>query len=288
MNKNITAMVFTLNEERRLPYVYENLKNFCDVIVYDGGSTDGTLDFCSKNNIKYVIRPKLEVNDVMGMNTYRWALKNVPTEYVLHVLCSHFYPKELLNRFSEIADENKFTAVYHDIVIYRYGVVVHRPIVRRISSACIFYKKSIITFEHSKIHDELAIQFNKNTMVRLEARDELSLHLFQDEDCQSFTNKTLKYETIEASQRFRSGERIGFIGILIKPLARFFYSSFRTGAFMRRVPGLIYSLLNLVYDFNVRIMLWELCHDLNLQGGIRENGLVRSRLIKNANDSGKR
>ena len=98
----------------------------------------------------------------------------------MHVLSTHFYPKELLNRFSEIANENKLTAVYHDVIVYRYGVMVHRPIVRRISSACVFYKKNIINFEKSKIHDELAIQFDKNNMVRLEARDELSLHLIRD------------------------------------------------------------------------------------------------------------
>ena len=64
MNKNITAMVFTLNEERRLPYVYENLKNFCKIIVFDGGSTDGTLDYCKNNNIKYLSRPE-ESNEEM-------------------------------------------------------------------------------------------------------------------------------------------------------------------------------------------------------------------------------
>ena len=58
MNKNITAIVFARNELRRLPYVIDNLKGFCEIIVCDGGSTDGTLDYCNKNNIKYVVRPE--------------------------------------------------------------------------------------------------------------------------------------------------------------------------------------------------------------------------------------
>jgi|APSaa5957512535_1039671.scaffolds.fasta_scaffold07315_4 glycosyltransferase involved in cell wall biosynthesis len=281
MNKNITAIVFARNEERRLPYVIDNLKGFCNIIVFDGGSTDGTLDYCKKNNIKYLMRPDLDEN-LLGIKAYRWALRKVTTEYVLHVICSHFYPYELLSRFSKIANENKLNAVWHNVLVYRYGRVVHRPLVRKISSGCNFYKKSIINFKDSKIHGELAIKFDKKTMVRLDASDELSLHLFQDEDCESFTKKTIKYATIEASQRFEAGKRVGWVGVLIKPLVRFIYSYFRTGAFIHGVPGLVYSMLNLIYDFNVNIILWELCHDLNLQGGIKKSSLVRGKLIKNS------
>lgn len=283
MNKNITAMVFTLNEERRLPYVYENLKNFCEVIVFDGGSTDGTQEYCENNNIKFLSRPK--ETDEMRLSGFAWAYANSPTEYVLHVICSHFYPKELLHRFSEIANENKLAAVYHDVVVYRYGAIVHKPIVRRISSGCNFYKKSIINFKNSKIHDELAISFDASTMQRLEARDDLSLHLFQDEDCNSYTIKTLGYAIREANLRFGSGQRIGFFGLLFKPLMKFVYSYFRCGAFMRGEPGLVYSILNLIYEFHISILLWELCHDLKLQGVYRENGLVRTKLIQAARDA---
>ena len=281
VNKNITAIVFTRNEERRLPYVIDNLKGFCDILVCDGGSTDGTLDYCNKNNIKYVIRPELG-EDFLGPKTYGWAFGNVTTGYILHVICSHFYPRELLNSFSKIANENKLSAVYHSVLVYRYGRVVHRPLVRNIPSGCNFFNYSAINFKNSKIHDELAIKFDKKTMVRLEASDELSLHLFQDEDCESFTNKTIKYATIEAFQQFKSGKRVGWFGVLIKPVMRFIYSYFRTGAFIRGVPGLLYSMLNLIYDFNVNIILWELCHDLNLQGGIKKSSLVRGKLIKNS------
>lgn len=280
-------MVLTFNEERRLPYIYENLKGFCNIIVFDGGSTDGTLEYCKKNNIKYIIRPKDDEADEMNLNRISWSYGQITTDYIIHVNCAHFYPKALLNIFSDVANENKLLAVYHDVIVYRYGAVVHKPIVRRISSGCNFYKKSIITFENAKIHDELAIKFDKNNMLRLEGRDDISLHLFQDEDCQNYTIKTLNYAYTEANQRFRSGQTIGFFGLLFKPIWRFIYSYLRSGAFVRGVPGLIYSILNLVYDFQISIILWELCHDLKLQGVYRENGLIRTRLIQEANDSGK-
>jgi len=284
VNTNITAMILTFNEERRLPYIYENLKGFCKIIVFDGGSTDGTLDYCKANNIKVVPRPK-EGSVEKRVEGLFWAISKVQTEYVLHVICSHFYPKELLNCFSDIANDNKLSAVYHDVVIYRYGVVVHKPLLRRVSSACNFYKRNVVNFEKSKIHDEMAIQFDENSMVRLDGTDELSLHLFQDEDCQSYAIKTLGYATTEANQRFNAGQRIGFCGLIFKPLTHFLYGYFRTGAFVRGKEGLVYSILNLIYEFHIAIILWELCHNLKLKGAITKNGLVREKLIKESNKS---
>lgn len=236
MNKNITAIVYTLNEERRLPFIYENLKDFCNIIVFDGGSSDGTKDFCLCNGIEFMVRP--EDSSYMRRESLKWVYANAPTEYVLHVFGAHSYPRELLNIFSRVADENKLNAVFHDVVIYRYGDVVHRPLFRRISSACVFYKKSIVNFNGARIHDELAIRFDKKNMIRLPGRDDLALHLFQDEDCESFVKKTINYEVSEAQQRFASGERVGFLGIFLKPLGRFVYRYLRAGSVFYGSKGL--------------------------------------------------
>ena len=277
MNNNITAIVFAKNEERRLPFVHRNLKNFCEIIVFDGGSTDGTQAYCNKNGLKFVSRPKDECDAKSKM---QFVYENTPTDYVINVYCAHLYPKSLLDLFAEIADENQKSAVFHDVVIYRYGDVVHRPFFRRISSACVFYKKSIITFEKSKIHDELAISFDEKVMVRLPGRDELSLHLFQDEDCESFTKKTINYEAMEAKQRFAAGERMSGMRLLAGPVFRFIYRYFRTGAVTKGSKGLVYSVMNLIYDFNVSIILWELTMQLTFNDAIRKNAEKKAKLLK--------
>ena len=278
MNKNITAIVFTLNEERRISAVYQNLKDFCEIIVFDGGSTDGTEDFCEGNNIRFLRRPKGD-SWSERLNLMPWVYENTPTEYVIHVFCAHHYPRHLLERFGSVANENSKLAVFHDVVIYRYGDVVHRPLVRRISSACVFYKKSIINFEKSKIHDELGITFDETSMIRLPGKDELSLHLFQDEDCESFTKKTINYEALEARQRFDAGERMTGSKLLFGPLGRFIYRYLRTGSFIRGAKGLVYSVLNFIYDLNVSIILWELSNQITYENAIRKNFEKRIQLL---------
>lgn len=277
MNKNITAMVFTLNEANRIPLVYQNLKGFCNIVVYDGGSTDGTEEFCREVGLKFVKRPKDDSE--MGINNLKWVHANTPTDYVIHVFAAHFYPRQLLNTFAEVADQNKLKAVYNDVVIYRYGDVVHRPIARRISSVCVFYKKEAVNFKNSKIHDEYAITFEKSSMVRLPGRDELSLHLFQNEDCESFTRKTISYEALEARQRFRAGERMNGTKLALGPIGRFCYQYIRTGAFTRGSKGLVYSILNMIYDFNTCIILWELSRGLTLENAVKKNCEKRTKLL---------
>lgn len=277
MNKNITAIVFTRNEFRRIPFIYRNLKDFCEIIIFDAGSTDGTEEYCKREGIKFVKRP--EDTSIMRLDTLAWVYENTPTEYVLQVYGAHLYPRKLLEKFSEIADESKLSAAFHDVVIYRYGDVVHRLIFRRISSACVFYKKSIIDFKKSKIHDELGITFDENTMIRLPGRDEFSLHLFQDEDCESFTKKTINYEALEARQRYAAGERMSGLKILFGPLARFIYRYIRTGSVTKGEKGLIYSVMNLIYDFNVSIILWELTTQSTFNDALMKNAKKKEQLL---------
>jgi hypothetical protein len=117
-------------------------------------------------------------------------------------------------------------------------------------------------------------------MVRLPGRDELSSHLFQDEDCESFTKKTINYAATEARQRFARGERVGFAGIIIRPLGRFLYQYLRVGSFLYGTKGLAYAVMNLIYDINIAIIIWELGSEQTLSDSILKNESKRIELIK--------
>lgn len=146
-------------------------------------------------------------------------------------------------------------------------------------------KKSIVDFKDSIIHDELAIKFDPKRMVRLPGNDELSLHLFQDEDCESFSRKTINYEVEEAKQRFACGERVSFIGIFLKPFGRFIYRYIRAGSFVRGGKGLAYATMNFIYDQHLSILIWELSKELTYSDAIQKNQYKRFELlIKNKFD----
>ena len=287
INKKITALIFTLNEERRIPFILDNLKDYCHVVVLDGGSTDGTEKICNENGITFIRRPEASPEDEMRLGVLQWSYDQVLTEYVMHVYCSHFYPPRLLTAFSDQIQDSTIDAVYHDVMIFRYGKIVHRPVFRRRSSACVFYKKSIITFDGSKIHDELAIIFNPNTMVRLKPTDELSLHIFQDEDYLSTEKKHLKYAKTEADQMFRADhKKIGIYDIFLAPFFKFGYYYFRSGAFMNGLPGLIYAIALFQYDLSKNTFLWEMQNSMATPQAIKSNDDLRRTLISQSKSAG--
>ena len=209
-----------------------------------------------------------------------FAYSHCPTDYVLHVFCAHFYPPALLREFDRVASEGIKTAVYNDVVVWRYGSIVHQAFMRRVSSACVFYKKSIIDFEQTKIHDELGIVFDGKTMVRLHADNSNSLYLFQDESCFSFTSKTIKYAEIEARQRIERGEKNGLVTGLFKALIQFFYSYIRLGSFRFGSKGLAYAILNLQYDISIVLTVWEQNNGLGGVSPFKNNNDARAELMR--------
>lgn len=280
-------MVFTFNEERRLPFVYRNLKEFCDIIVFDGGSTDGTENFCKENNIKFIRRPANTVthtqenrqSEGMWPEILRFAYAQCATEYVMHVYTAHYYPPRLLERFGEIASDDKVSAVYCDLVSWRYGAIVHQAFLRRVPSVCVFYKKSIVNFEKTRIHDELAIEFDERTMVRIRANNDTSLHLFQDETYIVASSKNLKYAEIDARQRFDRSDQCSLIVGILRATGRFFYNYVRLGSFRFGAKGLAYALINFQYELSIAIMKWEFKEGLIGEIPIQHNADKRNELL---------
>ena len=136
-----------------------------------------------------------------------FAYAHCPTVYVLHMICSHFYPPPLLCEFDRIASEGVKIDVYNDVVVLQCGHIVYQAFMRHVSTVCVCCKKFIIDFERTKIHDELGIVFDEKNMVRLRADNSNFLCLFQDKSCFSLTSKTIKYAEIETRQRIKRGEK---------------------------------------------------------------------------------
>lgn len=277
MNVNITAFVLTLNEERRLPLVIKNLSGFCKIVVFDGGSTDKTEEICKRNNIEFISRPRFDTN--LSNEPLKWILKQIETDYVLHVSTAHFYPYKLLSELSNIANKNIYDAVFHDVIIYKYGSIVQRPLIRRISSGCNFYKKHAINLEVYKIHANLNIEYDEERMIRLAPSKDLSLHLFHDYDCETFTLKTIQYAVQEARQRFTNGERVGYIDLFIKPFMLGMYRHLRLGSVRYGLRGLVHTILDYIYQLQVTIIIWELQNNLTDGGTQAKNESTRSVLL---------
>lgn len=272
----ITAIILTKNEEHRLPLIFKNLSSFAEIVVFDGGSTDGTEGVCSSHGVKFVRRP-LALRETVG-GDIKFSLGQVHTPYVLYVNCSHYYPLKLLNEFKLVAETGIYSAVYHDIVIYTYGRVVHRPFIRRISSATNFYRVDAINFANSVVHNEAPVEVPKELKWRVPAKDEYAIHLFRDYNAKKAETNHSFYGDQDAQLRFESGIRTSPWLILWRPLKYFTFQYIRCGSVGHGTAGLIYALLYAQLEMNIQIKIWELQHGFLLKNLERMNLDRRTRL----------
>lgn len=275
-SSKITAVVLTKDEARRLPLIFENLKDFSEIVVFDGGSTDNTEQVCAEHDVRFVRRP-LEFRSVIG-GDIKFSFEHVKTSYLLYVNCSHYYPHRLLSEFKRVAEEGKYHAVYHDHVIYTYGKVVHRPFFRRRSSATNFYRVDAVNFEHSIVHNEAPVEVPEHLKFYVPAKDEYAVHLFRDYDVKKAEANHGFYSNLDARQRFETGTRATLGSIVFRPLKYFLYQYIRCGSVTGGVEGFIYSLLYAQLELNIQLKLWELQNNLNLQSIIENNLEIRKRM----------
>ncbi len=274
----ITAVVTTKNEEHRLPLIFQNLKDFSELVVFDGGSTDRTEEVCHAHGVKFIVRPP-EGRFVVGADV-KFAWSHIETPYVLSVNCSHYYPELLLNEFSKVAEEGLYKAVYHDVVIYSYGQIVHRPFFRRRSSACNFYRVDAINFENSIVHNETPVEVSKSERLVLPAEDKYSIHLFRDYDVKKAEGNHGFYGDLDSAHRFTAGMRTNFRLILWRPIKYFLHQYIRCGSVRYGVAGFIYAVLFAQLELNIQMKIWELQNGLNMKN-ITEKNIEMRRFLFN-------
>lgn len=280
-SSKITAMILTKDEAHRLPLIFENLRDFAEIVVFDGGSTDATQSVCEAHSVKFVPRP-IELRGVVGGDT-KFAMERVLTPYVLYVNCSHYYPLRLLEEFKRIAEEGKYSVVYHDIVIYTYGSVVHRPFFRRRSSARNFFRLDAVNFAHSAVHNEAPVEVPQELQWKVPADDAHAIHLFRDYNVKKAETNHSFYGDQDAQLRFDSGVRTSAWKMVWRPVKYFLYQYLRCGSIRYGVAGFIYAALYAQLEMNIQMKIWELQNQYQLEKLIQRSLHIRAEMHKNDN-----
>ena len=278
-SNKITAIIGVKNEARRLPYIFENLKDFSEIIVFDGGSEDETEKVCKDYDIKFIKRPHTLRNIVGG--DLQFMFSYVKTLYVLNVNCSHYYPKKLLKEFQRIANEGIYHSVYHDYLIYTYGKVVHRPFIRRRSSGTNFYRVDSVNFSNSIVHNEAPVELPENLIWYVPATDEYSVQLLRDYDVRKAELNHSFYSDLDSKLRYDNGKRTNIFFILWKPLKTFGNQYIRCGSILYGIEGFIYSLIYAQLELNIQLKIWEIQNNFSIEKIKNENLRKRKLFIEN-------
>ena len=242
---NISAVVLAKNNEKTIENTLNSLKEFDDVVVYDNGSTDETLNIVKKFS---------NVNLVQGeFKGFGWSKNNASSfaknDWILIIDSDEVVDIELLNELkTKILDEKtvyklNFKAFYKDIQVKHCGW--NNQKIKRL------YNKKTTSYNSNDVHEDIIIDGLNQELLRGNV-EHYSYHTISE-----FVVKADRYSTLfainNAGKKSSSPTKAFFNGM---------YSFFRTyiikQGFRDGYVGLIIAYSHMVTNFYKYIKLYEL------------------------------
>mgnify|MGYP003624216392 CR=1 FL=1 len=194
MNKNITFIIFTYNEEKRIERVIKNLRGHGKILIADNKSTDNTLTIAKSYGCDIYIREKtcvyVETAEMMA------ALKSeVTTDWVYWGFADEMLELKTLNKIDGLITEDEYDVISIDRKNYYWGRFCYDAYASRTNK---IFKVGAINFDGNKIHG-----FGKLSSDSIRVYDlpsDYYVHHFISNNIESYLNTINRYTNIESQQ----------------------------------------------------------------------------------------
>ncbi|MEN4053935.1 glycosyltransferase family 2 protein [Sulfurimonas sp. NWX79] len=246
---NISAVVLAKNNETTIQKTLQALQDFEDVVVYDNGSTDRTME---------IAKSFTNVNLIEGeFRGFGWsknkAASYAKNEWILIVDSDEVIDKKLREVLAtKKLDANtvyilNFRAFYKDIEVKHCGW--NNQKIKRL------YNKSVTKYNDNDVHEDIITE-----ELQTELLEGNMLH-YSYQSIEQFVNKANTYSTLfaknNAGKKSSSPAKAFFNGAYSFIKTYFFKQGFRDG-----YVGLVIAYSHMVTNFYKYIKLYELNKEL--------------------------
>jgi glycosyltransferase involved in cell wall biosynthesis len=277
--KNITFVIFTYNEEKRIEYIIKNFINFGEVLIMDDGSTDRTKEIAEKMGAKYFLRPKTGKAYVESPEVFDFVKRAADTSWVYWGHADQMMPKTLLDRLVDISNQEQIKYVFLPFYTYLWGDTEN---VMLKGNYPVFFRKEYMDFSGDKIHGLGRFIGKDSETLRLPDKLEFAIRHYSLYDLNKFILGHLNYAKAEAQQKHDFGIKYSsfyLLGAMLRYFIMYYKRAFRSGA-----KGLIISLLNAFFRVMVYARLYEIENNITLEN-IEENYIKeKNKIINKLND----
>ena len=242
---NISAVVLAKNNQKTIEKTLSALVEFDDVVVYDNGSTDDTIEIVKKfSNVNLI------EGEFKGFGwTKNQAASFAKNDWILVVDSDEVIDKELLKELKEkILDNNcvyklNFKAFYKDIQIKHCGW--NNQKIKRL------YNKFVTSYNSNDVHEDIITDNLKIEILRG------NVEHYSYQTISEFVIKADRYSSLFAQnnvgKKSSSPAKAFFNGLYSFIKTYFFKQGFRDG-----YVGLIIAFSHMVTNFYKYIKLYEL------------------------------
>lgn len=257
---NITFVLFTRNEERRLPFVIRNFINYGDVIILDGGSTDKTQEIAEKMGAHFFLRPDSSQPNVETQSNFNFLKSKIKTDWIYWGYVDNIAPKLLLEKMVELSEQPKVKLVNIPLYTYLWGNTknyAHK------SYGPFLFHKDFVDFTNNYIHGLGKFTGKTDQRIFLEDREAYALKHFSTYDIHKFILGHLRYAEHEALEKYRRGEKFS----TLKMLAAMMRYSYIYGkhSYKNGILGLIIVLNYAFFRLMTYTKLYEIENGITLE-----------------------
>lgn len=257
---NITFVIFTYNEEKRIEPVIKNFIAYGDVVLMDDGSTDRTKEIADRLGARYVIRPKTKAILAENPEMYEFVKQHVKTDWIYWGFADILAPKSLLEKMTEVSLQDSAKQVLIPLYTYLWGNTDHYALKAHIP---MFFHKDFIDFSGNHIHGMGRFTGSADQILKLPNREEYAMRHFSLYDATKFVSGHLRYAEIEAVEKHAAGKKFSVIRMLAA-MIRYCWIYGRH-CYRLGVLGLIIVLHYAFYRLMAYARLYELEHGITLE-----------------------
>lgn len=259
MNSQLTFLVFTFNEERRLEHYLRCIQGWGQIIIIDNHSTDRTHEIASRYTERiYTFR---NPGYIENKETMDFALSKVTTQWVYLGYVDELLPKPLLGQLTQIVQENR----YKIVEIYRKNFMYGQEVFNYGKHHLRMFVPGAVDFTGNIVHKLGKFLVPSNQIYQVPASDQTSLWHFSSYNTCKLELAHNRYSDMEAKQRYEVLEQ-KFSGLraLWKLVFYFWGTYLGLGGFRGGWPGLFISIQIAYFKFSIEARLWEYDNDLSL------------------------
>ena len=269
---NITFVIFTYNEEKRIERVIKNLKDYGTVLIADNQSTDKTQEIAKKYGCDIFIRTE-EFEFVESQEMMDKLSPVIKTDWLYWGFADEMLDRYTLEEISTIIKSNQQDIISIVRKNYYHGRFCYEAFAYRSNK---IFKKGAIDFSNNPIHG-----FGKPTVTPdkiYNLPDNMFVHHFISNTAQSYLNTINRYT--ETELRFQQIDRGAVFNFILLPTKLFVSNFILKKGYKAGFAGWNLTFIQIFYFIVKYIKFSEKKNHLTVQSIEKQNDVFRDVILE--------
>ena len=270
---DVTFVIFTYNEEHRLPYVLRAIHGYGDIMIIDNWSTDRTIEVAKKYTPFVFQRDKVPFTE--SEESVKYVFERAKTNWFYWGYADELLPRPLVEKMADVSLQDRYKIVWIRRKNYNYGGVNLQN-----GLALRFFRKGAIDFRGNQIGRFGKVVVSENEVVTFPQTDAYSIHHFSTYNLEKFERSHSGYSTEEAKANLSLGRHFSGFKLIVKPIYYFLRYMIVGGAWRWGWRGLIITAQYCFYFFNIQAKMWEMEHGVTAESIESKYSEIKENILK--------